>query len=441
MKHASRPLERGLDRRSLLTGATALVTLAGCRAAPRSPARTDREAEEDARLDELFADLEDASGTIPPISSEEKRGRVARLAGVLAAHGIDALLVEPGATLDYLSGVSWWMSERLFALVVCADGSAFWIAPAFEAPRAAAEIAAVGPAAPLVTWDEHEYAWRPLERALAERGCATIAVDPRARAFVVHALGEVLGPERVLPGLAVVRDLRGRKEPRELALLRRASELTQRAIAAVAERLRPGTTDHQLGAMLRRAQERLGLANTWALSLVGPGAALPHGSAEGRVLAPGDLVLVDTGGALHDYQSDVSRTWIFAGEPARDVRSAWNAVRAAQLRAFDTIRPGVPCRDVDRAARTVIEAAGFGAGYASFAHRLGHGIGLEGHEEPYFDGGSEVRCEPGMTFSDEPGIYVPGRFGVRLEDIVVVTEDGADHFGSWQDTWSAPRSS
>jgi Xaa-Pro dipeptidase len=450
MKHASRPLALGLDRRSLLTGATALVSLAGCRSRPpspeppeptESPESTGREADERERLDALFADLEDASGTIAPISAEEKHARAAKLAGVLAARGIDALLVEPGATLSYLSGVSWWPSERLFALVVCADGSAFWIVPAFEAPRAAAEIAAAGPAAPLVTWEEHEYAWQPLARALAERGCERIAVDPRARAFVVHALGEVLGPERVLPGLAVVRDLRARKEPRELGLLRRASELTQRAIGAVAERLRAGTTDHELGAMLRRSQEKLGLASTWALSLVGPSAALPHGSAEGRVLAAGDLVLVDTGGALHGYQSDVSRTWIFAGEPTREVRSAWDAVRSAQMRAFETIRPGVACRDVDRAARAVIEAAGFGAGYASFAHRLGHGIGLEGHEEPYFDGGSEVRCEPGMTFSDEPGIYVPGRFGVRLEDIVVVTEDGADHFGTWQVSSTAPLAS
>jgi Xaa-Pro dipeptidase len=431
--HASPP---GVDRRAVLAGATTFLSLAGCRA--MRTAAPEREAEERARLDELFADLADVSQAHAPISSEERADRAARLARALAANGIDALLIEPGATLRYLSGVSWGLSERLFALLVGADGAAFWIVPAFEAPRAASEIAAAGPVAPLVTWEEHEYPWHALERALAERSWRSVAIDPRARAFVVQSLEEVLGHERVLSGRAVVRAVRGRKEPRELELLRAASELTQRAIAAVAERLRPGTTDHGLGRMLRHAQEKLGLSDTWCLPLIGANAAAPHGNPTGRVLAPGDLVLVDTGGALHGYQSDISRTWVFAGEPSADVQRAWQAVRSAQLCAFETICPGTACRDVDRAARATIAAQGFGAGYASFAHRLGHGIGLEGHEEPYFDGGSEVRLEPGMTFSNEPGIYLPQRFGVRLEDIVVVTADGADVFGRWQVSPTAP---
>ncbi len=437
------PRPAPVDRRSLLAGATALSVsaVAGCRSSRGRGGTREGEAEERARLDELFADLHDRAAEYAPISAQEKRARCDRLAHLLAARGIDALLVEPGATLRYLSGVSWGLSERLFALVVCADGSRFWIVPAFEGPRAESEIDAAGPSGPLVTWDEHEYAWQPLELALAERSCERIAIDPSARAFVVHALDEVLGHERVLAGLTVVRDLRGRKDAHEIALLRGASELTQQAIAAVAERLRSGTTDHEIGAMLRRAQERLGLSDAWVLPLIGPSTAAPHGGPEGRILAPDDLLLVDTGASLYDYQSDISRTWIFGGEPTSEIRSAWDTVRAAQICAFEAMRPGVPCRAIDRAARETIEKAGYGAGYTSFAHRLGHGIGLEGHEDPYFDGGSEVRLEPGMTFSDEPGIYLPGRFGVRLEDIVVVTEDGADHFGSWQSSPTAPLTS
>ncbi len=388
--------------------------------------------------DALLSDLTDQTELYAPISSDERRRRVERLARVLSERGVDALLVEPGATLSYLSGVEWGLSERLFALVVCADGSSFFIAPSFEVPRAR-EIADVsGHDGPILGWDEHEYAWRPLASALAERGVERVAIDPHARAFVVHALGEVIGQERVLPGLPIVRELRGRKDAHELELLRAANELTQRAIAAAAEKLELGVSDHELGALMRRAQQRLGLTGVWVLPLIGPGAAVPHGAPVGRRLVAGDVVLVDTGGELHGYQSDITRTWVFRGNPSTEVRSAWNAVRDAQRRAFEAIRPGALCRDVDRAARESIERAGFGAGYTSFAHRLGHGIGLEGHEDPYFDGGSEVVLEPGMTFSDEPGIYLPGRFGVRLEDIVLVTEGGADHFGDWQAALDSP---
>ncbi len=420
---------RELFRRAALFSAAAAPS---CRAA-RVP-----ESDPD-RFDSLFSDLTDQSERYEPISPDERRRRVERLALLLTEHGVDALLVEPGATLRYLSGVEWWLSERLFALVVCADGSSFFIAPAFEVPRAREIMADAGHDGPILGWDEHEYAWRPLASALAKRGVERIAIDPRARAFVVHALGEVIGPERVLPGLPIVRALRGRKDAHEIELLRGANELTQRAIGAAAEKVELGISDHELGALMRRAQERLGLTDVWVLPLIGQGAAAPHGAPVGRKLVAGDVVLVDTGGALHGYQSDITRTWVFRGTPTTEVRSAWNAVRDAQRRAFETIRPGALCRDVDRAARETTERAGFGAGYTSFAHRLGHGIGLEGHEDPYFDGGSEVVLEPGMTFSDEPGIYVPGRFGVRLEDIVLVTESGADHFGDWQAALDSPR--
>ena len=401
--------------------------------------RASSERAEADELDELFADLTDRSGEWQPIPRAAKLARVERLSGILRAHSIDALVIEPGPTLAYLSDVGWGRSERLFALVVPAVGPCFWVVPAFEVPRAERLIAAAGgPNGDIVAWDEHEYAWEPLASALRERHLERVAVEPGARAFVVQRLAWAYGPDRVAPGWEVVRDLRGVKEAHELDLMRGASELTQAALAAVAERLHAGMSDHDLGAWVERAQERLGLTGTWVLPLLGEGASFPHGEPEGRTLEKGSLVLVDTGGSLHGYQSDVTRTWVHDGAPNAEVERAWSTVREAQQRAFETLRPGAAARDVDRAARTVIERAGYGAGYAAFSHRLGHGIGLEGHEEPYLDGGNELALRPGMTFSDEPGIYLAGRFGVRLEDIVAVTADGADHFGDWQASVRAP---
>jgi len=383
-------------------------------------------------LDELFSELTDQRERFEPISPAERRTRRARLARLLDAAGTDALLVEHGPTLDYLTGLAWGRSERLLGLVALADGGSFWVLPAFEEASLRGKLAAAGaPAKKLVTWDEHEYAFAPLAAELERRRVERLAAEPSTRGFVLHGL-EAAWKRRVLPGVELVLLLRGRKDEHELRLLRAANELTQEAIVAVAERLRPGLKDREIGAWMRRAQERLGLARPWVLPLLGPSAALPHGSPRGKTLARGDTILVDTGGSFLGYQSDCTRSWSFGAAPSATYERVWNVVRDAQRAAFEALVPGGRARDVDAAARRRIAAGGFGAGYESFTHRLGHGIGLEGHEGPYLDGGSEAILAPGMCFSDEPGIYLPGELGVRLEDIVSVTETGADHFGGWQ---------
>ncbi len=397
-------------------------------------------------LESIWAELEPGLRSqrqeLSPISSEERSRRRRRLGSLLQEAGIDALLTEPSATMEYLSGVSWGRSERLFGLVVFADGSCSWIAPSFEVSRAEQKIEAAFGAAPdagsILGWDEHEYPYRPLAALLKERRVERLAVEPETRLFIVERLEEAFGKALSVSGTPIVRELRGRKDEHELALLRRANELTQQALRAVAPALRPGLSDMQLGTLMRRAQEQLGLENIWVLPLIGPDAAYPHGSPTGRSLNPGDLVLVDTGGSLHGYQSDNTRTWVFDGQPSAEIERGWNTVRDAQKKAFATLRAGTPCREVDRAARGVIEAAGFGQGYTAFGHRLGHGIGMQVHEEPYLDGGNDLVLAPGMTFSDEPGIYLPGRFGIRIEDIVAVTDGEADHFGTWQASPLAP---
>lgn len=425
------------DRRRVLLASAGLAggAWAGCHATESPPADAPQ-AQREADLDELFAHLSDQRGTATPISSPERAARRARLGALLSSAGLDAFLCEGGPTLAYLADVRWGRSERLFALVVLADGTHFWLSPAFEAEKARLQIdRALDPACPggeIVTWQEDEYAWKPLAAALRARGVERVGLDPQTRLFVASGLAGELGGGRVVDAREVVIALRGIKDAHELALLRRANELTQQALVAVSAHVRAGHSAREVGEMVQHAQRRLGLSNTWCLALAGPAAAYPHGEELERVLTPGDLLLVDTGGSFLEYQSDITRTWAVGGAPRADEARAWLAVRDAQRAAFEAIRPGVAARTVDAAARAALERSGYPGGFAVMTHRLGHGIGMEGHEDPYFDGGSEVVLAPGMTFSNEPGIYLYGRFGVRIEDIVVVTDEGADHFGNWQ---------
>jgi Xaa-Pro dipeptidase len=386
-----------------------------------------------------LAELTDQRSSVAPIDAGERARWQKRCGELLTELGLDAVLMESGTTLEWLTGVRWGRSERLFALVVLADGSRFWVVPAFEASRAVLSIEKqVGRGDEVVTWDEDEYPYHPLSAALVKRGAKRVAIEPALRWGFVDRFAAVFGRDGLQSGQELLVRLRGQKSAPELAILRRANELTQLAIRTVAQSVRPGMRGRDVGALLDRAHQKLGMSGPWCLPLVGAAAALPHGDASDEPLREGALLLVDTGATLHGYQSDISRTWVLGGKPTAEIERAWNAVRDAQLRAFETIKPGALCRDVDRAARALFVERGYAAGFHDFTHRLGHGIGMEGHEDPYFDGGSEVVLRPGMTFSDEPGLYFPGKFGVRLEDIVQVSETGAEHFGTWQKAIGSP---
>ncbi|MEY2746937.1 MAG: hypothetical protein RL112_1979 [Planctomycetota bacterium] len=421
-----------LDRRALLLASAS--TAAACGSTTRRP-DGERAADAQAARAELFSHLERVEHGQTPITGAERAARRARAARLLASHGADAVLVEPGATMAWLTGVSFGRSERLFALLLCADGSHAWICPAFEASRARAKIAECG--GEIVAWQEHEHPSRPLAAELARRRIGALFVENSVRHVHVGRLAREWNG-RIALGDAWLVDLRARKDAHELALLRRANELTQLALSSVARTLRPGLAGDEVAARMAAAHAALSMKGSWCLALVGEAAALPHGDNSPRPIARGDLLLVDTGATLLEYQSDHTRTWCVEGEPGEEARRAWSATRDAQQAAYAAIKPGARCKEVDAAARATLERGGFGGGYEALAHRLGHGIGVEGHEDPYFDGGSEVVLEPGMTFSDEPGVYREGRYGVRLEDIVVVVEDGADHFGAWPNDWKAP---
>ncbi len=412
--------------------------------APAEEPMDSQTADLNAAADELFAELSDQSHTVDPIQRHEHQTRVARLADLLKKSPFDAMICEGGATMRYLSGMTWGHSERLFSLLVTADGEQFWLCPHFEADRARLKVEAKnadgslrGPGGEIVTWHEHEYPYAPLASALEERRIDRIAVEPALRHRFVHGMAEQLGEYRVGVGLDLLVELRGRKDAHELQLLRKVNELTQQGIVAASQHIVPGMTGAEISRLMQRAQRKLGLTGIWDLSLIGDAAAYPHGGASHRQLDPGEVLLVDTGGDLHGYKSDNTRSWVPAGEVPSRVEQVWNIVRDAQKAAFDAIQPGAACQTVDRAARQVIAGSGFEDGYRYFSHRLGHGIGMEGHEDPYFDGGSQVIMASGMTLSNEPGIYILGEFGIRIEDVVVVTDIGADHFGGWQ---AGPRS-
>jgi Xaa-Pro dipeptidase len=228
------------------------------------------------------------------------------------------------------------------------------------------------------------------------------------------------------------------KDSHELALMRRACALTLHAYRAVFASLTEGLTVAEVSAWVAAAHRRLGVRGG-ALVLFGPDAAFPHGTSKPKALARGDLVLIDGGCRVHGYESDITRTAVFGAAPTDRQRRVWDLVRKAQAAAFEATRPGVECQAVDAAARKVIEDGGFGPGYRYFTHRLGHGIGLDGHERPYMVRGDRTKLAAGTTFTDEPGIYVPGELGIRHEDTVVVTQQGCENLApKWSGTPEEP---
>jgi Xaa-Pro dipeptidase len=377
--------------------------------------------------DDRFAALAGFCDGITPVSDAELEQRRERMRALAEEQGYDAVLVEAGVNLGYFTGVRWGQSERPLLMVLPVKGEPVWVGPQFEHGKLSEQIGDLGE---LHGWHEHESPYARVAEALAARGIrrGRIGVDPDVRLFVFDGLRRAATKARFDAAPHVFAGARMIKSGLELRRLRRANEATKAALALAAQHVEPGMTEAEISTLVRDAQTVAGLSQIWVLALTGPNAAFPHGTRNGRPLESGDLILVDTGGALHGYRSDITRTWA-VGTPSNEQRRAWDTVLAAQNAALDAIRPGGACAEVDAAARGVIEAAGYGADYDKFTHRLGHGIGLQVHEEPYLVRGNQLALAPGMTFSNEPGIYVPGSLGVRLEDIVAVTAEGPEVFG------------
>jgi Xaa-Pro aminopeptidase len=357
------------------------------------------------------------------------RARIDR-AGVAAAKaGVDALLITPGSDLRYLLGVPGGSFERLTCLVVPAaggDGVPALVAPKLEAPGYAhLPLDALG--IELVTWVDGE---NPFALANARTGTTRrVAVSDMAPALHVFGLRDDRpGVDQVLAG-PVLRELRMRKDAAEIAALRTAGAAIDRVHARVGEWLRPGRTEAEVGADLAAAIVAEGHTHAeFVIVGSGPNGASPHHEVSDRVIEAGDVVVVDIGGPVAaGYHSDSTRTYVLGASNHTDVAETYAVLQAAQHAAVEAVRPGVTAESIDRAARAVIADAGFGE---YFIHRTGHGIGLDVHEDPYIVADNTIALEPGMAFSIEPGIYLPGRWGARIEDIVVVTDSGVESFNN-----------
>jgi Xaa-Pro aminopeptidase len=342
--------------------------------------------------------------------------------GRMAERGLDALLVGPGADLRYLSGYNAMLSERLTLLVARADGDDTLIVPALE--RARAEAAPLPERLRVVDFGETADPFAVARDALRGLGDGPLlGVGDHLWATFLLGLQETLPGARWTRASTVMRELRMRKTPEEIDALRRAGQAIDRVHARVPSMLVPGRTEAEVGRDIAEAIIAEGHDEvSFVIVGSGPNGASCHHETGDRRIAPGDAIVVDIGGTLDGYSSDCTRNYV-VGQALEGYAEAHAALERAQEAACDAVRPGVRAADVDAAARDVLTEAGYGE---YFIHRTGHGIGLEVHEDPYIVAGNDLVLEPGMTFSIEPGVYIPGRFGMRIEDIVAVTGDGVE---------------
>ncbi len=399
-------------RRSFLTAA-ALAPLAGTAA---------RTAEPD------LAGLRDLTTGVAPIGVAERQARLARAQALMRTQGIGAVLVESGSSLTYFTGVRWGRSERLTAAVLPVEGQPVLVTPFFEEPSVRETLAIP---AEVRTWQEDEDPTRLIGGVLANRKLAAypVGIEETVRFFAVDGLRRALPDARLVSANPVVRAVRMRKTAAELALMQAATDVTIAAYRWVHPRVEVGMTGADIAALMNAAIARLGGTPESALVLVGEASAYPHGSKQVHRVADGEVVLMDCGCTVQGYQSDISRTWVH-GAVSKEQRTVWDQVQRGQRVAFAAAKLGAPAGSVDDAVRGLYASLGYGPGYKlpGLSHRTGHGIGLDGHEPVNLVHGETTPLDVGMCFSDEPGLYLPGKFGVRLEDCFHVTEAGPRWF-------------
>jgi Xaa-Pro dipeptidase len=364
----------------------------------------------------------------PPISQAERLQRIAKARALMQKTGIGSIIVESGSSLDYLTGVQWHRSERLTAAVIPATGDPIIVTPFFEKPSVAETLAIP---AEIRTWNEDEEPLKLVADFLRERGVAAAPVgfEETDRYFIFDRLSQQLPGLKAVSANPVVRTLRMLKSPAELALMQAANDITIRAMRHAGEATRTGMTPADFGAAIDAATSTLGGSPEFALVLIDEASALPHGSHKPQIVKRGSTILFDCGCTVHGYQSDISRTFVF-GQPSAEQRKVWDQVHEGQQIAIRAAKIGAPAGSVDDAVRAAYESWGYGPGYKlpGLSHRTGHGIGMDGHEPVNLVHGEMTPLAPGMCFSDEPGIYIPGKFGVRLEDCWHMTETGPKFF-------------
>jgi Xaa-Pro dipeptidase len=388
-----------------------------------------------ASLPAPIAALPSFAGRVPPFTNEERLARIERAKALMAENHIDAIVLANDSTSSmYFANISLDGGERLWALVIPAKAKPFVVCPAFENARAH-ELLSAGPFgadADVLTWQEDESPFALLVRGLRDRGIATrrVGLDENMKFVFSSSLAQA-GPQLTFViATPVTAGCRMIKDAHEIECMRTACHATLAVYQAVYRSLREGMTTKDVQGLIAAAYKQVGLPGEASLN-IGAFTASPHGSRQPQTIREGTVLMVDDGCLVGGYASDITRTFVL-GKPTQKMKDVFSVVHDAQQAALAAARPGVELAQVDAAARKVIIDAGYGPGFKYFSHRVGHGIGMDGHEWPYlvthdmFGWDLHPRMLPGMTFSDEPGIYIPGEFGIRLEDDMHIGENGAE---------------
>mgnify|MGYP003335820944 FL=1 len=366
---------------------------------------------------------------VVPISVDERKQRIAKAQELMAKEKLDAIFMEGTTTCFYFTGMRWGQSERTFGVVIPAKGEIAYVCPKFEDDRAK-ELINTAFGSELRCWEEHESPYQVILNIVKDRGVKfrRIGMEERVRFFIADGVRKIASGFEVVDATPVTAGCRMYKTKSEIALMQKANDITIEAYKAAFATIVPGMSQSTLSVNIAAAFRKLGYSGGASVQ-VGKYSALPHGSITPQTIREGDVVMVDGGTSCEGYASDITRT-VVVGKPTQRQTDVWNLEKKAQDAAFASMKIGTPCEMVDAAARKVIEDAGFGKNYGlpGLPHRTGHGIGLEGHEWTNFVKGNTTKIAPGMCFSDEPTISIPGEFGIRLEDCVYIGEDGPHFF-------------
>jgi Xaa-Pro dipeptidase len=345
-------------------------------------------------------------------------------------NNLSAILLTPSTSLRYFTGIRWEGGERLFAMVLPAKGAAFYVSPAFEEDRAREQIglAPEGKNADLRVWQENESPYERVTQGLGDRGIASgmIGVEETIKFLFTDNIRKAAASATFTSATPVTSGCRMIKSAHEIDLMRLAAKVTLAAYEAAYRSLKVGMTQKDVAESIEAAHRQLGFEGGADVQ-VGEYSAFPHGSVAPQEIREGTIVMIDGGCEVEGYASDITRTFVL-GKASDKMKKVFEIVHRAQSAALAAAQPGVEAGSVDAAARKVITDAGYGPDYKYFTHRLGHGMGMDGHEWPYLVRGNTTKLQPEMTFSDEPGIYIRGEFGIRLEDDMHILSDGSELF-------------
>ncbi len=373
-----------------------------------------------------------------PIGVAERKTRVAAAQKIMREQGISALLLEAGSALVYFTGIRWWRSERFTGAIIPAEGKIAVVTPYFEEPSIR-ESMSFGD--DVRTWHEHENPFDLVASALRDRGLTEgkLAVEETVRHFIIDGMKRAAPAYEIVFGAPITRGVRMYKSAAELALMQTANDITMAAYKSIHPRIEAGQNAQDITVMMDQATRNFGGNVQFSMALLGEASAYPHGSDKPQEVREGEVILMDCGCSVHDYESDISRTFVF-GEPSKKQREVWETVKRGQELALETMHIGTPAGKIDDAVRQFYEGKGYGPGYKTpgLSHRLGHGIGMDGHEPVNFVHGEVTPLAPGMCFSNEPGIYIFGEFGVRLEDCLYMTETGPRLFSELSPSIDVP---